>query len=127
MGLDLRLCTCTHLVKKETTLVKDAIVAAYVVYGMNVFECEDAEKQRILENQTDEAETEETEGVNLKKYHREEERRTMKWGVFSAVPADDDYGFTDEETDDVSLEEEMEQVSPEEDLETTRETRVLEL
>ncbi len=40
MGLDLRLCTCTHLVKKESALVKDNVVEAYVVYGMNVFEYE---------------------------------------------------------------------------------------
>ena len=32
MGLDLRLCTCSHLVKKEDALVKDAIVEAYLVY-----------------------------------------------------------------------------------------------
>ena len=31
MGLDLRLCTCTHLVKKEDALVRDDIVEAYVV------------------------------------------------------------------------------------------------
>ena len=51
----------------------------------------------------------------------------MRLGVLSGVPADDDYGFTDEETGEVSLEEEMEEVSPEEDLEVGREVCVLEL
>jgi hypothetical protein len=77
MGLDLRLCTSTHLVKKEVSLVKDAIVEAYVVYGMNVFEYEQAAKQRIRENQTDAETLEQTECVSRKKSHREEERRTM--------------------------------------------------
>ena len=43
------------------------------------------------------------------------------------MPADDDYGFTDEETGEVSLEEEMEEVSPEEELEAAREACVVEL
>ena len=37
MGLDVRLCTCTHLVKQEAPLVKNAICESYVKYGMNVF------------------------------------------------------------------------------------------
>ena len=73
MGLDLRLCQCTHLIKKEAALVKDDVVAAYVVYGMNVFEYDVAEKQRILQNQTDES----SEGGVRKKCRRDEERRTM--------------------------------------------------
>ena len=125
MGLDLRLCTCSHLVKKEDALVKDAIVEAYLVYGMNVFEYEHAEKQRILENQTDETAVQQVQGGSRKKCRREEERRTMQLGVFSGVPVDDDCGFRDEET--VSLEEEMEQMSPEEQLEASRDACVLEL
>ena len=50
----------------------------------------------------------------------------MRLGVFSGAAADDDYGFTDEETDELSLQE-MEQVSPEEDLEAAREARVVDL
>ncbi len=53
MGLDLWMCTCTHLVKKETVRVKDVVVEAYVVYGMNVFEYEQVTQQRIHENQVD--------------------------------------------------------------------------
>ena len=70
MGLDLRLCTYQHLVKKESALVKDAIVEAYVVYGMNVFEYEHSENQRILENQTDEAVVQQAQGDNCKKCRR---------------------------------------------------------
>ena len=127
MGLDLRLCTCSHLVKKEDALVKDAIVEAYLVYGMNVFEYEHAEKQRILENQTDETAVQQVQGGSRKKCRREEERRTMRLVVFSGAPVDDDCGFRDEETAEASLEEEMEQMSPEEQLEAAREARVLEL
>jgi hypothetical protein len=47
MGLDLRLCSCTHLLKTEAELAKHEIVEAYVVYGLNVFEYEYAEKERI--------------------------------------------------------------------------------
>ena len=46
--------------------------------------------------------------------------------MFSGVTADDDYGFTDEETNELSLQE-MEQVSPEKDLETVRETSLVDL
>jgi len=49
-------------VKQEVSLVKDAIVEAYVVYGMNAFEYEYAEKERIRENQSHEAEVDQTEG-----------------------------------------------------------------
>ena len=51
----------------------------------------------------------------------------MQLGVFSGVTTDDDYGFSDEETVEVSLVEDMEQISPEEELESSRESRVLEL
>ena len=54
MDLDVRLCTCSHLVKKEASLVKDALCEAYVKYGMKVFEYETTEKQRIREEQADE-------------------------------------------------------------------------
>ena len=53
--------------------MRDAIVEAYVVYGLNVFEYESTEKQRILENQTDEVATELTESGSHKKSRREEE------------------------------------------------------
>jgi hypothetical protein len=109
MGLDLRMCTCTHLVKKEAALVKDAVVEAYVVYGMNVFEYEQDSHQRIRENQTDKptAALDHAECDSLKKSHREEERRTMQFGVLSGVSAEDDCGFTDEETAEVSLEQDV--------------------
>ena len=69
------------------------IFEAYVVYGMNVFEYEHAEKQRNLENQTDEAAAHQVQGDSRKKCRsrREEERQTMQFGVFSGVPADDDW------------------------------------
>ncbi len=79
-----------------------------------MFEYEHAEKQRILENKTDEAASQQGQGVSRKKFRREEERRTTQFGVFSGVSTDDDYGFTDEETTEVSLVQEMETVSPEE-------------
>ena len=77
--------------------MKDVIVEAYVVYGMNVFEYEDTEKERIHENQSDETALDQTEGYNRKKYHKEEERRTMTLGVYSGVSADDEFAFGDEE------------------------------
>ncbi len=47
MGLDVRLCTCTHLVKQEASLVKNAICESYVKYGMNVF-YKHTEKERSI-------------------------------------------------------------------------------
>ena len=85
---------------------------------MNVFEYEHTEEQRILENQTDESATQQSQGDSRKKYRREEDRRKMQFGVFSGLPVDDDCDFTDEETTEVSLVQEMEEA---------RETRVLEL
>jgi hypothetical protein len=73
MGLDLRLYTYTHLVKKEDDLVKDDVVEAYVVYGMNVFGYEQPSQQRIHENQADADALEQTECDIRKKSHREEE------------------------------------------------------
>jgi hypothetical protein len=72
-----------------------------VSYGMNVFEYEHAENQRILKNKTDESEAHQAQGDSRKKFRREEDRRTMQFGVFSGVHADGDYGFTDEETTEV--------------------------
>ena len=103
--------------------MKDVVVEPYVVYGMNVFDYEVTEKQRIVQKQTDESSVE---GGILKKYRREEERRTMQMGVFAGVPVDDDYGFSDEETTEMSLQE-MQQVSPEEQLKESRETRLVEM
>ncbi len=54
MGLDLRLCACTHQVKQEASRVKDAILEAYVAYGSKVFEHEHTENQRIRQEQADE-------------------------------------------------------------------------
>ena len=42
--------------------MKDAIAKAYVRYGMHVFEHEHAKKERIRENQADEAELEQAQG-----------------------------------------------------------------
>jgi hypothetical protein len=77
--------------------VKDATVEANVRYGMHVFEHEHAEKERIRENQADEAKLEQAQGGSRKKCRREEERRTMTLGVNSGMTADDEFGFSDEE------------------------------
>ena len=50
--------------------MRDDIVEAYVVYGMNVFEYERTEKHRILENQTDETTTEMVESESQEKTQR---------------------------------------------------------
>jgi hypothetical protein len=50
---------------------------------------------------------EQAECDSRKKSHREEERRTMQFGVFSGVSADEDCGFTDDETTEVSLEQDV--------------------
>ena len=54
------------------------IFETYVVYGMNVFEYDHTEKQRILENQSNETATHQSQGDNRKKYRREEERTTKR-------------------------------------------------
>jgi hypothetical protein len=83
MGLDLRLCACTHLLKQEALLVKDAVVDAYVVYGLNVFEHEHAEKERIRQNQAHESQVDQAQGGSRKKCRRPESRQTMLLGVSS--------------------------------------------
>ena len=72
MGLDLRLCSCTHLLKSEAELAKHEIVEAYVVYGLNVFEYEYAEKERIRQNQAHETQVEQAVGGSRKKCRRQE-------------------------------------------------------
>ncbi len=105
--------------------MKDAIAKAYVRYGMHVFEHEHAKKERIRENQADEAELEQAQGGSRKKCRREEERRTMTLGVNSGVTADDEFGFSDEEVAVVSVEEGMERAD--EDLEGAQVARGAEL
>ncbi len=52
----------------------------------------------------------------------------MTMGSLTRRQTSDDYGFTDEETDELSFQEIIvEQVSPEEDLEAARETRLVDL
>jgi hypothetical protein len=87
MGLDLRLCSCTHLLKAEAELVKHEIVEAYVVYGLNVFEYEYAEKERIRQNQAHETQVEQAVGDNRKKCRRQEAPQTVTLGVCSGVNA----------------------------------------
>ena len=104
--------------------MKDAIVESYVVYGMNAFEYEYAEKERIRENQAHEAEVEQAEGGSRKKCRRQEARETMALGVCSGVNTDEVYGFSDDDEGQVSLEE-VEGV--EEDLEGARVARASQL
>ena len=81
--LDLRLCTCTHLVKLETSQVLVAVCDAYVKYGMNVFEHEHSEKLRIREEEADELSLGQAEGDNHKKGRPDPDRRAMTVGVSS--------------------------------------------
>ncbi len=97
MGLDVRLCTCTHLVRQEASLVKIAVCEAYIKYGMNVFEYEHTEKQRIREEETDEVSLGQAEGDSRKKDHTDPERWIMTLGVSSGGTAHAVYGFSDEE------------------------------
>jgi hypothetical protein len=80
MGLDLRLCACNHLVKAEAAEVKNAVCDAYVKYGMNVFEHDHAEKQRMREEEADEVTLDQTEGVIRKKDHTDPDREAMTLG-----------------------------------------------
>ncbi len=57
--------------------MKDAIVEAYVAYGSKVFEHEHTEKQRIRQEQTDEAALQQAQGGSRKKDRREEEGHEM--------------------------------------------------
>ncbi len=59
------------------------------------------------------------EGGIRKKDHTEEERHTMTLGVCSGVSVDEEFGFSEEEVSEVSLEEEVER--GEEDLDGARE------
>jgi hypothetical protein len=70
-------------IEQEDSLVKNAICEAYVKYGMNVFEYEHTEKERIREEETDEVSLDQTQGVIRKKGHTEQERRIMTLGVCS--------------------------------------------
>jgi hypothetical protein len=101
MGLDVRLCTWTHLVRQEASLVKIAVCETYIKYGMNVFEYEHTEKQRIRE-ETDEVSLGQTEGDSHKKDHTDPERRILTLGVSSGGTTHSVYGFSDEEEEEVS-------------------------
>jgi hypothetical protein len=90
-------------VKKEASLVKDAVCEAYVKYGMKVFEYETAEKQRIREEQADEVTVGQAEGGSRKKGHTDAEGHMMTLGVSSGGVADDKYGFSDDEVEEVAL------------------------
>jgi hypothetical protein len=86
-------------VKEEASLVKNTVCNAYVKYGMNVFEYEDTENQRIREEQSDEVVLGQTEGGSWKKDRTDPERQTMTSGVSSSGGAgDDEYGFSDDES-----------------------------
>ncbi len=98
--------------KKEASLVKDAVCEAYVKYGMKVFEYETAEKQRSQEEQADEVTVGQAEGGSRKKSR-----------LSSGGAADDEYGFSDDEVEEVALQVD----SVEEDLEEARVVRAAEL
>ena len=123
MGLDLRLCACNHLVKAESAEVKNAVCDAYVKYGMNAFEHEHAEKLRIREEAAEEVALGQAEGGSRKKGRADPDRRAMTFGVSSGGTAHGDYGFSDDETEEVSLVVD----SVEDDLEGARQARAAEL
>jgi len=106
MGLDLRLCSMTHLLKAEAELAKHEVVEAYVVYGLNVFEYEYAEKERIRQNQAHETQVEQAVGGSRKKCRRQEAPQTMTLGVSSGVNTDEGYGLSDDDEGQVLVEEE---------------------
>ncbi len=105
-GLDLRLCACSHLLKQEARLVQGAVLDAYVVYGLNVFEHEYTHKERIRENKAHEAEVELAHGGSRKKCRRLDSRQTMLLGVSSGVNTAETCGFSDDDAEEVVSEEE---------------------
>jgi hypothetical protein len=106
MGLDLRLCSMTHLLKAEAELAKHEVVEAYVVYGLNVFEYEYAEKERIRQNQAHETQVEQAVGGSRKKCRTQEASQPMTLGVSSGVNTDEGYGLSDDDEGQLLVEEE---------------------
>jgi hypothetical protein len=123
MGLDLRLCACNHLVKTETAEVKNDVCDVYVKYGMNVFEHDHAEKLRMREEEADEVALGQEEGGSRKKGHTDPDRWSLTLGVSSGGTDHGDYGFSDDETEEVTLVVD----SAEDDLEGARQARAAEL
>ncbi len=123
MELDLCLCSCNHLVKTEAAEVKNAVCDAYVKYGMNVFEHDHTEKLRMREEEADEVSLGQSEGGNRKKDRTDPDRRAMTLGVSSGGTAHGDYGFSDDEAEEVTLVVD----SAEDDLEGAWQARVAEL
>ena len=101
IGLDLRLCSCTHLKKQEALLVQDAVCDGFVKYGMKVFEYEHTEKQRIRQEQADEVTVGQAEGGSRKKSRTHTADPMMTFGQISPWETEDDYGFGDNEVQDV--------------------------
>jgi len=101
IGLDLRLCSCTHLKKQEALLVQDAVCDGFVKYGMKVFEYEHTEKQRIRQEQADEVAVGQAEGGSRKKSRTHTADPMMTFGQTCPWEDDDDYGFGDNEVQEV--------------------------
>ncbi len=108
----------------ETEVAKLPIVETYVVYGLNVFEYEYSEKERIRQNQTHETQVEQTVGGSHKKCRRQEAPQTMSLGVCSGVNTDEGYGLSDDDEGQVLVEEES---GVEEDLAEAKVARAAEL
>jgi len=90
---------------------------------MNVFEHEHAEKLRVREEAAEEVALGQAEGVSRKKGHADADRRAMTFCVSSGGTAHGDYGFSDDEAEEVSLVVD----SVEDDLEGARQARAAEL
>ncbi len=90
----------------EAEVAKLAIVEAYVVCGLNVFEYEYAEKERIRQNQARETQVEQSVGGSRKKCRRQEAPQTMPLGVCSGVNTDEGYGLSDDDEGQLLVEEE---------------------
>ncbi len=104
--LDFRLCAYNHLVKEEVAELKNDVCDAYVKYGMNVFEHDHTEKLRMREEETDEVTLGETEGGSRKKDRTDPDytdRQAMTLGVSSGGTVHGDYGFSDDEAEEVTL------------------------
>jgi len=70
---------------------------------MKVLEYEHTQKQCIREEQADGVTLGQAEGESRKKDHTDAERQIMTLGVSSGGTADDDFGFSDDEAEDVTF------------------------
>ncbi len=83
--------------------MKNAVCDAYVKYGMNVFEHDHTEKRRMREEEADEVALGQAEGRIRKKGRTDLDRHAMTLGVASGGTVHGDYGFSDDETEEVTL------------------------